>query len=185
MTKQTWNEVLVSSQVDGAALTAAARATAIPAAAKITLPNNYFEIGKVLRLTASGRISCVVTTPGTARFDLSIGGVVAFDTLAMNLNTVAKTNVHWLLEVLLTCRAIGSGSATTLFGQGKFTSEAVVGSPLPTVGGSGVLTVPVATAPAVGTGFDNTTANAVDFFFTQTVATGSMTVHQYLLESLN
>ena len=36
--------------------------------------------------------------------------------------------------------------------------------------------VPVGT-PAVGGGFDNTAANMIDFFFTQTVATGSMTVH--------
>jgi hypothetical protein len=40
-------------------------------------------------------------------------------------------------------------------------------------------------APAVGTGFDNTAANTVDVFFTQTVGTGSMTVHQYAIEELN
>jgi hypothetical protein len=31
----------------------------------------------------------VITTPGTARFDLRIGAVVAFDSLAILLDTVA------------------------------------------------------------------------------------------------
>jgi hypothetical protein len=62
--------------------------------------------------------------------------------------------------------------------MGRFTSEAVIAAPLPAAGGNGILLCPVA-APAVGTGFDNTAANAVDMFFTQTVATGSLTVHQY------
>lgn len=185
MSNQSWQELLVSSQVDGPTLTAAAAAQCIPPAAKITLPNNFFHIGKKLKIIATGRISCVVTTPGTARFDIRIGGTTVFDSLAMNLNVVAKTNVGWWLEILLTCRAIGTGTSTTLMGQGLFTSEAVIGSPLPTVGGSGSLLLPVATAPAVGTGFDNTAANALDMFFTQTVATGSLIVHEYSVTSLN
>jgi hypothetical protein len=44
--------------------------------------------------------------------------------------------------------------------------------------------VPYNTAPVVGAGFDSTIANALDFRFTQTVATGSMTVHQFLIEQL-
>ena len=187
MSLQTWQETLISAIGDGPTLTAASAASCLPAAAKITLPNNYFSIGKVTRIRASGRISCVVTTPGTARFDIRVGAgaTVVFDGLAMNLNTVAKTNVGWHLEILLTCRTIGSGTSATLFGQGSWTSEAVVGSPLPTVGGSGTLVLPVATAPAVGGGFDSTAALIVDMFFTQTVATGSMTLHQFIIESLN
>ena len=40
-------------------------------------------------------------------------------------------------------------------------------------------------APAVGAGMDNTAASALDVFFTQTVATGSMTVHNYQVDVLN
>lgn len=186
MSLQTWQETLVTALVDGPTLTAAARASCIPPAAKITLPNNFFYVGRAIRLFASGRISCVVTTPGTARFDFTVGGVIAFDTLAMNLNVVAKTNVHWWLDVVMTCRAVGGAGATTnLMGQGCWGSEAVIGSPLPTAGGSGQFFVPYNTAPAVGTSFDNTLANQLDFFFTQTVATGSMTLHQYKVTSLN
>lgn len=173
------------SIADGPTLTAAARASCIPVNSKITLPNNYFELGKVWRLRATGRISCAVTTPGTARFDIAIGAVVAWDGLAMALNTVAKVNVGWTLDVLLSCRSVGNGVLSTLIGQGTWESEAVIASPLPAAGGSGQHILPVGTAPAVGTGFDNTLANTVDMFFTQTVGTGSLTVHQYLIEEMN
>lgn len=187
MSYQSWQETLVTAQGDGPTLTAAAAATCIPTAARIVLPSNFWYIGRMMRLYAAGRISCAVTTPGTARFDLRTGPsgtIICFDTGALNLNVVAKTTIPWLLEVVLTCRAIGSGTSTNLMGHGSFQSEAVVGSPLPTVGGNGSLMCPVGT-PVVGTGFDSTAANVMDMFFTQTVATGSMTLHQYKLVSLN
>ena len=181
---QSFVEELIEAQGDGSALTAAAAASALPPAALYTLPANFFNrIGKRIQVQASGRISCVITTPGTARFDLRFGGTVVFDTLAMNLNVVAKTNVHWELDVILTCRAIGTSA--NLIGQGTWTSEAAIGSPLPTSGGVGVFTVPYNTAPAVGNNFSSVVAQQVDFFFTQTVATGSMTLHQFTLKSLN
>jgi hypothetical protein len=111
------------------------------------------------------------------------GGTNVFDSLAMNLNIVAKTNVAWWLEILLTCRAIGATG--NLMGINRWESEAVILSPLPAVGGHGVLQGPVGTAPAVGGNFDTTTTQQVDVFFTQTVATGSMTCHQFTLDSLN
>lgn len=178
---------LIIGSTDGPTLTAAAAATCIPAANRIILPTNYWVIGKKWKVKLQGRISCAVTTPGTARFDFRTGPsgtIIAFDTGALNLNIVAKTTVPWELEVELTCRAVGTSTATTLFGIAKFTSEAVIAAPANSVGGNGVLMCPVG-APAVGTGFDNTAANAVDWFFTQTVATGSMTVHNYeILESI-
>ena len=187
MSKQTWQETLVLSKTDGPTLTAAARASCIPVADRIQLPNLFWEIGKTLHLVMGGRISCVVTTPGTARFDLCLGAagtVIVFDTLALNLNIVAKTTVPWILDVTLVCRAVGTGTATTFFPTAWFASEAVIASPLPSVGGNGFLNVPVGT-PAVGAGCDNTAAHILDCFFTQTVATGSLTVHHYRVDILN
>lgn len=172
---------LIIGATDGPTLTAAAAASCIPVANRLILPNNYWFIGKQLKIKLAGRISCAVTTPGTARFDLRTGPsgtIVAFDTGALNLNIVAKTTVPFQLDIDLTCRAVGTGTSTTLFGFGRFTSEALIGAPANSAGGNGVLMCPVG-APAVGTGFDNTAANALDLFFTQTVATGSMTIHQY------
>ena len=65
--------------------------------------------------------------------------------------------------------------------QGEWGSEAVIGSPLPTVGGSGRFLVPYNTPPAVGPNIDMTVPLLVDFNFTQTVATGSLTLRQYVL----
>jgi len=106
--------------------------------------------------------------------------------LAILLDTVAShTNVGWSLDVVLTCRAFGSGTSANLMGQGTWTCEDILG--VPAVAPKGVLSamLPWNTAPVVGTGFNSQVANTLDMFFTQTVATGSMTVHQYIVESLN
>lgn len=187
MPKQEWHQNLVPVGVsDGPTLTAAAAATCIPANSKITLPQNFFYVGKQLMVKASGRISSLITTPGTARFDIRVGAVIAFDSLAILLDTVAAhTTVGWELEILLTCRAVGNGTSTTLWGIGKWTCEDILG--VPATAPKGVLTalLPWNATPAIGTGFDNTASNTLDMFFTQTVATGSMTLHTYSVWDLN
>lgn len=187
MGQQFWSNPIVRATADGPTLTAAAAASCLPVASVITLPNSFFDVpGKQLRIRAQGRISCAVTTPGTARYDIRLGAsaIIAFDTGAMNLNVVAKTSVGWDLNLLLTARTVGNGTTATLLGQGTWTSEAGVGAPLPTAGGSAVFVVPYNTAPVVGAGFDSTSALKLDMFFTQTVATGSMTLHQFLAEEI-
>ena len=183
---QTYHEILTAGITDGPALTAAAAASCIPTPNKITLPNNFFYPGKVLRIRMAGRISSLITTPGTARFDVRIGAVVAFDSQAILLDTVAgHTNMPWDLEILLTCRTVGASTVSTLFGVGRWGCEDILGTPTPSPKGGIVALLPWNAAPAVGTGFDNTLANTLDVFFTQTAATGSMTVHQYIVEALN
>lgn len=184
MSLNTWHETLITAKSDGPTLTTAAAASCIPTPCVITLPSGFFQPGKKIRVTASGRISCVVTTPGTARFDLRIAGIIAFDSGALNLNVVAKVTVPWWMEMDLTCRAEGNATLANLIGNGRFISEAVVGAPLPAAGGNGVLNFPVG-APAVGTGFNSTLANTLDLFFTQTVGTGQLIVHQYEVEAQN
>src|SRR5882724_1494220 len=167
MPKQEWHQNLVPVAVaDGPTLTAAAAATCIPANSKITLPNNYFYIGKQWLVKASGRISSVITTPGTARFDIRIGGVIAFDSQAILLDTVAgHTTVGWDLEIMLTCRAVGNGTVTQLWGVGKWACEDILGVPATAPKGVLVALLPWNTTPALGTGFDNTLANTLDMFF--------------------
>lgn len=180
------NIPMLVTQVSGAAITAAAATSMIPAASRLVLPAGYWTIGKHLEITMTGTISCAATTPGTARFDMRTGPsgtIVAFDTGALNLNVAGKTNVPYRLQIDLTCRSVGNGTATQLFGQGIFQSEAVIASATPATGGNGSLLVPVGT-PGLGTGFDNTAQNVLDFFFTQTVATGSQTLNQLIIKEL-
>jgi len=187
MSLQTWRETLIVASTDGTTLTAAAAATCIPATARFTLPANYWTIGRQLKITASGRISSVITTPGTARFDIRMGAAgntVVFDSLAILLDTVAAhTTVGWYLEILMTCRAIGT--AANFMGQGKWTCEDILGTPAAAPKGSLTAILPWNAAPAVGGNFDSTVTNIVDMFFTQTVATGSMTLHQYSAVACN
>ncbi len=172
---------------DGPAVTTTTASTCLPVTAKYTFPPNSIVVGTVLHVLAWGRMSNVVTTPGTARFDVRLGGTVCFDSGAMTLNAVVKTTLPWRLEIEMICRAQGSGTSANLFGFSVFEAENIVGSPLASVGGSGGLLSASAsgpeTAPAVGGGFDSTIANTFDLFFTQTVTTGTMTVHNFRLSS--
>lgn len=188
MGAQFWSNPIARAASDGPSITNTTAQSCLPPGVKTTLPAGepFWYVGKQIRITASGRISNVVTTPGTARFDVRIGGAIVFDSQAIALNVVAKTNVGWWLDILLTCRTIGGGTAATILGQGRWTSEAGIGSPLPSAGGSAMFLLPFNTAPVVGAGFDTTIANTFDLFFTQTVATAgsSMTLHEYLAEEL-
>lgn len=182
-------ETLASISGDGTALTAAARASLLQGAGGkqglYTLQPNKLRIGDVLRIRASGRISCVITTPGTARFDLSfgVGGTAAFDSLAIPLNIVAKTSVPWILDVEGIVRTIGN--AGNIFWQGFWLSEAALNVAVPSTGpGPGGNTLPYNTAPVVGSNVDMTIANILDFNWTQTAATGSVTLHNYSLSLL-
>lgn len=179
-------ETLASISGDGTALTAAARASALQGAGGkqglYTLPPNKLRVGDVLSISAYGRISSVITTPGTARFDLSFGvaGTACMDTLAIPLNIVAQTNVPWTLEMKGIVRSVGN--AGTIFWQGLWSSTASLNVPAVATGPwAGTITVPYNTAPVVGSAVDMTVANILDFNFTQTAATGSLTVHNYVL----
>ena len=185
MSSQAFAETLVTAQSDGTANTAGTAASCIPAAAVITLPQGYWKnIGQQLLIKASGRISSVITTPGTARYDVRLGGTVVFDGLAVLLDTVAAhTNVGWMLEILLTCRAIGATG--NFMGQGLWTCEDILGVPATAPKGVEAAMLPWNSAPAVGGNINTASALSLDLFFTQTAATGSMTLHQYSAISLN
>lgn len=178
-------QVISAAYSDGATLTAAATTSCIPTYCLTTIPAGYWQVGRIWRIIAAGRVSFAVTTPGTFRLDLRMGAVTVFDTLALPGNIVAQTTVPWYAEFIISCRTVGSGTSATLFGQGIVDSTAFLNTAAVGTGPwSGVITVPYNTAPVVGTGFDSTVANALDFRFTQTVATGSFTLHNFLIEQL-
>lgn len=176
-------ETLVVSSADGAAYGASVTPTSIIAASDvITLPANYFVPKKKLKLRIAGRISNIVTTPGTLTLDVRLGAVIAFTTQAIQLNATAKTNVTFIADFDLTCRTIGSGTDAKLIGTASISSESV------SAAATGVATVLApASAPAVGTGFDSTAAQAVNVYGTWSVndAGNTLTVHTYELIALN
>lgn len=190
MSNQSFSETLIVGQSDGSPLSNTLTATSIiPVAAKLLIPANSWFIGRALRVRATGRISTVVTTPGTFTFTLQLGPtstIVAATSGGLGLNIIAQTNQTWDLEWLLTCRAIGNAALTTLMHTGKWTSRASLLAPATTTAGVGTTLFPE-TAPVVGTGFDATVNNTLDMFGAWSVASASnsITVHQYTVEALN
>ena len=179
-------QTLTTLAAPGTALTAAARASMTQGAGAVqshfTLPANALKnLGDQLLVEASGIISCVITTPGFARFDLAMATVAKLDSQAMPLNIVARTNVPWWLRMLGTLTTTGSSAVLTW--NGTWLSEAMVLTPLQATGpGPGGTMLPysgTATGASNASGtFDATLSQALDLYFTQTVATGSIQLQQ-------
>jgi hypothetical protein len=187
MSTYSWDQTLITAQVDGTALASSSSATSIlPAAAKFTLPANFLAIGSSFRVKATGRVSTLVTSPGTLTLDLRLGAVIAWNGGAMTLNTTAQTNATWTFEAFLTVRAIGASTSANLIGCAEWKSRAIVGSAAAGSGGTPSLILPD-TAPAVGTGFDSTATQVIDMFATWSVnnAANSILLHQFSVEAMN
>ncbi len=107
--------------------------------------------------------------------------MIVWDSQAILLDSVAAhVSVGFVLDVTLSRRV--AGAACQFFGQGLWTCDDILGRPIGTPNGSLTANLPWAVAPPViGTAFDNTVAANLDMFFTQTAATGSMTVTQYIV----
>ena len=176
--------VLASASADGAALTNSVAAASILHGSGIgALPANALQVGSQIQILLRGRISTVVTTPGTLTFDLRMGGVIISAFGAIALNTVAQVNATFECTFIAVVRSLGSGAGATALCTGRFVSRAMVGSPAAGAGGIGETLLPD-TAPAVGTGFDSSAAQALNIFATWSVASASnsIQVHQSLVE---
>lgn len=174
---------LITAQTSGSALANSTVATTIlPSQAKLTLPANYLDyIGRSFRVMAAGRVSNIVTTPGTLTLDLRLGATVVFNGAAMQFSTTAHTDVPWMWEVELTVRAIGASAS--LMGQGVFFSQAAsISGADPTTGHSLLLTPN--TAPVVGNTFDSTASLVLDMFakFSVNDPGNSITLHQFKVQ---
>jgi hypothetical protein len=184
MPMQTWMETIAAGTTDSVAVANTVTETTIaPVNAKIVLPSNYFDrSGASLRLLAGGRISTVVTSPGTLTFKVKLGATAAATFTTGTLNTTAQTNAVWWLEWYLTART--NGSATSFMHIAQLMSAALANAatnpPIPTA-------VYPTTAPAVGATFDGTVANTLDVTAQWSVANAanSIQTHMLMVQSLN
>lgn len=180
MSRLSFFETLIAQQVDGTALSNTTTATSILApAAKFTVPANFFDIGKVLRVKAAGRISTAASTPGTLTLDVRLGSVVVFNGGASGTLATSASNLTWDLEATLTCRSIGASTSATLLGVGRLVSAALSAT-------TPIMLLPVS-SPAAGTGFDSTAAAVLDLYATWSAASASNSIRcdSFSLESLN
>lgn len=183
MSFNSWRENLLDIGEDGPAVSNSTSPTnLLPSGRSVVLPSAFFDrVGVSLIIRAAGRISTLVTTPGTLTFDVRFGSVSVLTGPAFALNTVQKTNVPWELYIKLVCRSIGNGTSATVLGMGHWRSEAVVGSPTPSAGGVGTLMIPAAT-PAVGTGFNSEDAQQISLRAAWSVASSSNSITMHMCE---
>jgi hypothetical protein len=93
----------------------------------LTMPINFFVVGKSIRVTLRGILTNDATPP-TTTFRLKLGGVTfasVADTPVINL-----TNVYWEISWIVICRTTGAGG--TAIGQGCLLEQvtAVAGTPI-------------------------------------------------------
>lgn len=184
-------EIMVAdSTADGPALTNTTTGASIiePQARQIIPGGELDRIGYKLELKAWGRVSTVVTTPGTLTFEFRLGptsNIIVATSPAFALNVVAKTNVSWHLFWTMEMRSIGISTSATMLHQGYWMSEAVIGSPVPGTGGIGTHMIP-ASAPAAGTGFDMSVNNVADLQADWSIANAANSIqcHMYQLRAI-
>jgi hypothetical protein len=190
MAKQGWSQIIASQQAAGTLLNTYTTAkSVINPQAVVILPAGYFDApGTAIEIEAWGGISNIVTTPGTITFQVMLGSVVAFTSGAVQLNATAHTTLPFRFRALLTTRTVGASTSATLMGQGEVAGEMFTATAGQTDGANSqtILQVP-ATAPAVGTGFDSTVAQTLDFWagFSINNAGNGIQIQQYKVTSLN
>ena len=189
MSLQTFQETVVQTSITGTAFNTFTTAkTVIPPIALFQLPPNYLYVGKKFRTTVTGSISNIVTTPGTITFQIMLAAVAAWTSGAVQLNATAHTTLPFKLVVDWRVNAIGVTTGATIVGIGTLTGIMFTNTAGQTDSANGIPSIVVpATAPAVGTGFDSTIANTLDFFvgFSISNAGNQAQIWDYCVEALN
>jgi hypothetical protein len=171
MSRQFWNEVwkddngAVSLGLQNTYTTAKSLLNG-PISGLASIPASYMQVGTKFRFTAWGATSNRVTGPDTMTFQMMLGAVIACSSGAINLVTTAKTLAAFKVECSMICTAIGNGTTGKL--QGIWTFQGGSFAEAASLANGGHATGPA--APAPGTGFDSTAAQAVDFFVAQSVS---------------
>jgi hypothetical protein len=196
MSLQTFEETLTTLKVDSPFQTTYTTAKSVfgvdgtdaSAAAKFTLPPNFWQPGKAVMVQLRGDLSNIVTTPGTITFQFMLGAVIAWTSGAINFSTTAHTRLPFWLDLDLTCQVEGAGTQAKLMGQGVITSQCVSNTAVAdSVAGSLPTLLLPNTTPAQGTGFDSTASQKVDIFagFSNSQSGNGIAVRQYRLRALN
>ena len=133
----------------------------------IIAPPAYYP-GHKFKVIFQAGFSNIVTTPGTVNFQVVLGGVAVYDSGAIIVTTTAHTLTPLWGDIDLTLDTSGNGTLAKFRGMGKFTCLAFQNSGAAaadvTTGGIPTIINNGNTAPALGTGFNASQANALDFF---------------------
>lgn len=183
MSRQFWNETLAWATSDGAAISATTTETII--FPNVTIPANYLQDGRVLRLTAYGRHTAASTPTLTFRVRWGgISGTVLCASGAMVCGTV--TAGMWKVEVLIQVRSNGSSGSVFAVGNARLGEDATstVGSATNAGAEDLMGSAGVATPAAVTVDLTADAALALTAQF-GTAGSNALTGHIYVIEALN
>jgi hypothetical protein len=179
---QLWTQTLWALEVNGTTNTSGAEAIVFP---DQTLPYNLAASKGSLQLTAMGKFSNVVTTPGSITFRLrygGVGGTLLAQTSAIPLNIIAQTDIMWRLQLDVVTRLSGASGSVLAMGVVMLAQQLAANNNQQNfMGSAGGLTTNTPAAVTV----DLTAAPILSLTYQSTVATGSMTGMMYKGESLN
>lgn len=185
MSRQYWEESLSWVVSDGTAVANTTTETIL--FPNITIPANYLQDGRIIKVTAYGRLSTTGTP--TAIFSLrwgGVGGTVIGKTGAITQGS-GVTSAPWQAEALIQTRSNGSSGTVFVMGAVMTWDDAVGSTGSATnAPGIGALTSAGASVPAAVT-VDLTADTALAITITWSAASASNTItgHLYLVESLN
>ena len=193
MASQSWSQVVASMPIQGSLYNTFTTSQSLlsttaseASQALCILPSGFFRRNGRLKITAEFGLSNIVTTPGTLTLNVKLGSITAFTTGAINMTTTANTLLPVRCEINLTCQKEGNGTTAQLMGQAFLLGQNVaMASGLANgLANTGWAAGP-ATSPALGTGFDSTIANTLDFqaAFSISNAGNGIQLAQYLVES--
>ena len=188
MSRQYWSEGLAWATANGTAVSNTATETIL--FPNITIPANYMQDGRVLRLKAYGRWSNTVTIASTLTWRIRWGGVagtVLFASPAVITPATATTDAIWSFEGLIQTRS--NGSSGSLFAMGEVGIFEDAAPTFGTVTNYGVVmgggSAGVATPAAVTVDLTADTALSLTIQWDETGASNSIQGHIYTVESLN
>ena len=165
--------------VDSAALTlSTANQALLPLGNLPVLGSNYWWAGKLVRIRMFGRITSG-STSNTVTFSLlwgngtSANGTVLASSAAITL-VASQTNLSFEMELYVRCRGIGSSGSLLATGKIFFNSAVVA---------TFVQLMPASAAAPVTV--DLTAANVLSPQVLSSVATDSITIHDFSFEAMN
>lgn len=192
MSRQFWSETLSWATASGTAVNTSTTETIL--FPNVTIPANYMQDGRCLRLTAMGGYGTTLTP--TIIFSIRWGGVAG--TVIAKSSTVTTTSgtgggasMTALWELFAVIQTRSNGSAGTVMSNGHVilhTSAAAAagtvanyGLPMPLVAGSTGGTTPV----AVAVDLTADTALSLTVLWGTNAAANNIQGHNYLIEALN
>lgn len=157
-----------------------------PAGTLMALAPGFWVPGKRVRLTTWGVESHRVTGPDTMTFQVQLGAIAACSSGALTLTTTSHVLIPFKAECNLMCQVGGVAAQLrglwTVEGQGFVNGAAVADA-----GANSGYAFGPNSAPALGTAFDATVAQNMDFFVAQSVSNvlNGIQVYDCLWEVLN